>query len=188
MPYTGTITTRDPNLVATFEHEDDSTTYILIDDDAQHANPRDNDGNVATLVQTSQYRTAIDTPDVELDYARDRASTTVFERWLRIYRPDVLLYVDYWQAGTDSFGWGYVTRAHWIEAMGGDYTGEVTPQEAFDAEVDVYRQWAEGEVYGYIHVEADGTEDSVWGFLGYDSLEEIVAQASDSPITERTDT
>ncbi len=229
MPYDGTITERDPNLVATFKHEDGSTTYIVVDQDAEHVNPRDDDGNVATLIQRSDRHMKIDDDDAGLSEARERFGIydersidnwsgpafmmrhlrlairskydgeAMVNRYLAMFRPDVLLYVDYWVAPSytqdSSYGWGYVTREAWVAAMGEGYDGDLTPKEAFDQEVDIFGKWARGDVYGYIHIKPDGTEDSVWGFLGYETvagpgetgLEAIVEQATDSPITERID-
>ena len=184
--YDGTITTADPNLVTTFKHENGSTTYILIDTDGENANPRHDDGNIATLINRNNRTIDIDECDVYgLTDAREHwgKREDLVRRWLAIYHPHVIHYVDYWTAG-DSYGWGYVDRSRWEKAMGADYEGDMTPEKAFDQEIRIYELWATGEVYGYIHTGPDGTEDSCWGFLGYDSHEDIAKQATDSPITE----
>ena len=82
-----------------------------------------------------------------------------------------------------------------------EYQPTTTPEEAFKQEVDLYNQWASGEVYGAYHVSVgepivvlgeegayiDGykeDEDSCWGFLGYDDRKEIAQHFTDSPVTE----
>ena len=184
-----------PNVCDAFRHADGSITYIVWDDDSSAENPREYDGNIATLIQCNDRCNDIDTDDAGLSEARDRLDA--FERYLAMFRPDIVHYVGYWTAG-DSYGWGYVTRADW-EAAG--YTSTVTPQQAFEQEVDIYRQWANGEVYGAHHVTVgdpivvlgeegayvDGfetVEEDCWGFLGYDDRRDIAATFTDSPIVE----
>ena len=185
----------EPGHVVTLEHADGARTVVVYDDDSEHANPREYDGNVSTLVQLNPR--CIDVDDVD-DYGiaeaverwgRDDIRTA---RYLAMFRPDILHYDPHWTAG-DSYGFGFVTRDAWRAAMGDDYAGEHTPAEAFRSEVDVYGQWARGEVYGAHYLTAgapvvaygahgayvDGyavAEDSVWGFLGYDDEADIAAR------------
>ena len=199
---------RDAETFETFEHADGSVTFIVIDQDGETSNPRDDDGNVATLIQENSRSIDIDTDVAGLQTARDqfRHEPELMDRYLAMFRPDIAVYVDYWSAGRESYGWGYVTREALAEA---GYSGQLSgtlkmrARALFDSEVDVYGQWAEGEVYGFVHLEpgaeiaVDGPteadvehegpfheveEDSCYGFLGYGSLEEIAAQATDSPI------
>lgn len=221
-----------------YRHEDGSITYIVPDMDGEHANPRECDGNVAVLIQENDRLIDIDTDDAGLSEARERFDCygrrgtsahgyahgtkvrldreAMMQRYLSIFRPDVAYYADYWGAGRDGYGWGYVLTDTWREHMYPEkpyedtpeaveawlnYEPPSTPEEAFDAEVSLYGQWAEGEVYGAIHVtvgkpivvlgehgayvdEYEEEEDSCWGFLGYDDHKEIAAQFTDSPITE----
>lgn len=177
-----------------FTHEDGSHTIIVMDiDGGDHSNPRDYDGNVATLIQNNSRCIDIDDDVAGLTEARDRFDIPTMERYLAMFRPDIAYYTDYWQAGRDSFGWGYVTHEA-MEQHGGD-----DPKRAFDIEVDLYRQWAEGEVYGAYHLtqgkpivtygehgayvdDWEVDEDSCWGFLGYDDLKDITLQFTDSPV------
>jgi hypothetical protein len=217
MSYDGTVTHADPMLVTTFLHEDGSKTYIVIDDDAEHANPRDNDGNVTTLIQKNDRRNDIDTDEAGLQEARDKwdyldnrwftrgegtkhqdandkrlirlglSREDMVKRYVAMFRDDIVHYADHFSFGRDGFGWGYITKEKFDEAFpsGEEYfaTIDYTMDKLFDQEVDIYGQWAEGEVYGYHHVTAEGEEnDSCWGFLGYDSYEDIAKQATDSPI------
>lgn len=235
-----------PDMCDAYRHEDGSITYIVYDHDGEHANPRDYDGNVATLIQENDRCIRIDEDEAGLSEARERFGRYgrqgwstwrdpslsrmhchhdreyMMRRYIAMFRPDIVHYVDWWSAG-DSYGWGYVTRADWVKSMYPerpyipddahgrevadaierflDYEPGITPEKAFSDEVDLYRQWAEGEVYGGIHVTADEpivvlgdhgayvdgyaeSEDSCWGFLGYDDHKEICAHFTDSPITE----
>lgn len=157
-----------------YRHEDGSITYIVFDDDSEHANPRNNDGNVATLIQCNDRCIDLDRDSGGyIDEARDRwrwtdyasmpggtfsdravkkaGRQTMVERYLAMFQPEVLHFEDYWSAG-DCYGWGFVTREAWVKWMGEDYDGPVTPKEAFDSEVRVFGLWATGEVYGAVHV------------------------------------
>jgi hypothetical protein len=221
-----------------YRHEDGSVTYIVLDQDSGHCNPREDDGNVATLINRNDRHIDIDTDDAGLQAARDRFDgygvrgwsnqrygrgarsrydrEDMVQRYIRIFRPDIVHYADRWDYGREGYGWGYVTREAWREHMFPtladdatdeekqawlDYEPGCTPEEAFDAEVKLHGEWAEGDVFGYVHVSIDKpivvlgeqgayvdgyttTEDSCWGFLGYDDHKEIAMQATDSPITE----
>lgn len=137
-----------------------------------------------------------------IESGEDRDS--MVRRYLAMFRPDIALYVDYWSAG-DSHGWGYVTTEALTEAgltLEWMREHDMTPESIFDAEVRVYGQWCEGEVYGYVHVTPgqaltslvvdfapddedrghEYTEESVWGFLGYDDLRDIATDATTSPV------
>lgn len=184
--YDGTLTITDPNLVTTYRHEDGSTTYLVLDNDCSDRNPRNDAGNVATLVNRNSHTIDLDDDDLYLGdvvaaWARRSDRSEHLARYIRIFHPEVLYFTEHWSAG-DSYGYGYVTRANWVRWMGEDYSGDLTPEAAFDQEVRVYGLWANGEVYGFRHVDPTGEEESVWGFLGYDSPEEIVKQATNSAI------
>jgi len=186
--------------VDAYRHANGAITYIVYDNDASHANPRDDEGNVATLIQLNDRCINLDVADDRIAEAYDRFGTSVgMDRYLAMFRPDILHWDPAWSA-SDSYGWGCVYREAWEAAMHPPPPGEgatreqvedyleptvtVTPEEAFDAEVELYRQWVDGEVYGAVHVHPDGDTESVWGFLGYDDHKDIAAQMSASPITE----
>ena len=233
-----------PNVCDAYRHEDGSITYIVYDFDGEHANPRENDGNVATLIQENDHYIAIDEDHAGLKEARERFDCygrhgtsahgyahgtkvaldreAMMRRYIAIFRPDILYYRDRWGEG-DSYGWGYVDVETWRKWMYPEkpymtenatpeeqasaaeyyltYEPSCTPEEAFNQEVDVYGQWARGEVYGAHHVSVGEPivtygdqgayvdaykedEESCWGFLGYDEHKDIAAQFTDSPITE----
>jgi len=207
-----------PNIVDAYRHEDGSITYVVIDTDSSGESPREYGGNVATLIQGNTRCIDVDDDDEGLEDARNHfwdygsrhgrqgwrraghSAETMVRRYLAIFRPEIVYYTEYWVAG-DSYGWGYVTRANWDAAMGQDYTGDVTPEQAFDQEVSLYRQWAEGDIYGAYHVTVgepivrfwdhgayidgyDTDDESCWGFLGYDDHRQIATQFTDSPIAE----
>ena len=190
-----------PDMVDAYRHANGAITYIVHDYDGSNSNPRGDEGNVATLIQCNTSCIHLDDDVAGLRDAFDRFGTSVgMDRYLAMFRPDILHWDPEWYAGRDSYGWGYVTREAWEEAMFPPPPGEgatreqvedyleptvtTTPEEAFDAEVKLFGQWAEGEVYGAVHVHPDGDTESVWGHLGYDDHKDIAAQMSESPITE----
>lgn len=196
-----------------YRHEDGSLTYICWDPEPYDTeSPRDYDGNVATLIQTNSRCNDIDDDDAGLREAHERwewvddrgffdympkpfdtptnrvlakySREKLMARYLAMFRPDVLYYIERWSAG-DSYGWGYVTREDWERWMGAGYDGTLTPEQAFDQEVKVYGQWANGEVYASCHVAKRGDEpDMVFGNLGYEKSEDIALNYTDSPILE----
>lgn len=230
-----------------YRHADGSITYIVQDPEpSDMESPREDDGNIATLIQTNRDYLTLDEDEAGLREAHDRwywldvgkpyvgiscmglagrcpcrncrdefsnaeravqrryGREEMVRRYIAMFRPDVLYYTDSWDAasyGDGSRGWGYVTREDWEQAMGTDYDGDLTPEKAFDQEVDLYRQWAGGEIYGGCHVTVgdpivktwdhgayiDGytsNEDWCWGFLGYANNKDIAGNFTDSPITE----
>ena len=192
MAYDGTITTRDPSLLHVLDHADGSKTYVLYDTDGLTENPRSYDGNVATIVNLSPRHDDVDEDLVGLDevYYCSKDRVHLFKRYVAMFHPEILLLVPHWNAGAHvGYGFGYVTREAYDRAFPAETSNAAvpTPQECFDAELDLYEQWARGEVYGVINVAADGTEESLWGLLGYESLEDMAAQVTDSPVTGRTD-
>lgn len=197
-----------------YRHEDGSITYVFGEKYPDMDSPRTFAGNVATMINRNNRTIDVDEDDEGLAEAHQRfeiynersdkdwsgpefmmrhirlavRSTydreAMVRRYLSIFRPDVLYYTEHWSAG-DSYGWGYVTREDWVEAMGEDYDGDLTPEQAFDQEVKVYGQWANGEIYGSAHVAKRGDEpDFVYGHLGYDDHRDIAAHHTDSPILE----
>jgi hypothetical protein len=223
-----------------YVHEDGSHSFIVQQEfDTEIANPRDDDGNVSTLIMEHRDYLPLDDDDAGLAEARERWDfienhghygyrnaevsswhnvgqaamiragydrEKVMRRYLAMFRPEILHYEDRWEVsgysqGDWAHGWGYVTRESWEKWMGADYTGDVTPEQAFKQEIKVYQQYFRGDVYGCIHLEQgdpiviygdhgayvddhEVKEDAVWGFLCYDDLKEITADFTDSPITE----
>lgn len=200
----------DTGHVASYAHADGSVTVVMYDPvPGDCESPRDDDGNVATLIQENSRCIAVDTDDAGLAEAHDRwdyrGGDVYMARYLAAFRPDIAAYVNRWDAG-DSYGWGYVTREALAAAGFSDDretlsgTLQLRAGTLFDAEVAVYRQWADGEVCCAHHLTrgqsvtvADYTgatpagtevsEDTVYGFLGYDNLADIAASFTDSPVT-----
>jgi hypothetical protein len=51
-------------------------------------------------------------------------------------------------------------------------------QDALRQEVETFNQWLNGECYGYVIKDEDGSDiDSCWGFLGYDTVVEAAKEA-----------
>jgi hypothetical protein len=93
-------------------------------------------------------------------WARWRDHDTV-ERYARIYL-GALAYDSNDDPRSESRVLGIVTRES-LAAIG--FTADETPDAAaiLAAELDVYRQWADGEVYGVVVTREDnGAEDSLW--------------------------
>jgi len=194
---------RFPLLSDAYRHEDGSITYVCTQLDSEDSNPRQDDGNIATLIQVNTRCIEVDSDRAGLEEAHDRWGRghlrAYFDRYLRMFRPDIVHYEPHWSAG-DSYGWGYVTLEAWEEHMLPDPPGEnatpeqvehfvsyvptITPAEAFESEVKVYGQWCNGEVYYATNVHPDGTEESCGGFLGYDDHKDIADQVAGSPVTE----
>lgn len=181
--------------VDTFKHNG-CTVEIFIDDDSGSSNPRENDGCIATLIQENSRLLDVDDDDAGLGEARDRFDCygrrgtsahgyahgtkvpldreAMMKRYLAMFRPDILHYDDWLTVGSGraGYGWGYVTREAWEKWMGTDYDGDVTPEQAFDGEVTVYNQWADGEVYGYVITRKGREVGSCWGFIGEEWAEQ----------------
>lgn len=117
-----------------FWHEDGSFTAILRDDDPDHANPRDNDGNVAHLVTTNSDYREIDEPCDPIVDADQRWGFTgrggargerehaaeLTARYLSIFFPDIVAFEPRWsvQSFNDvNHGYAYVLRSDWDEAF-----------------------------------------------------------------------
>jgi hypothetical protein len=174
-----------------YRHEDGSITYVFGEKNPEAESPRTYGGNVATLINTNSRTIDVDEDDADLAEAVERwvwpghpDPNGNLVRYLKMFRPDILHFDPHWSAG-DSYGWGYVTRKKWEAAMGADYDGDLTPEQAFDQEVKVYGQWANNEIYGSAHVAKRGEEpDFVYGHLGYDDHRDIAAYHTDSPVLE----
>lgn len=165
-----------PDRLRTLVHADESRTFIFHDDDPCGVNPRDYDGNVATLINESRDYIDLDSDWAGLSEARERwdeldETSPYFEstrrrqvmlggasredmvkRYIAIFRPDIAHYEDRWEVsgncqGDWQYGWGYVMTED-MEKWGVTCSAE----EAFEAEVKVYGLYFAGEVYGGIHV------------------------------------
>lgn len=203
MGYDGHIIARDPGLAWEIEDMPEGFKgYVRYDDSPE--SPREW-AHVSTLVQNNDRRGDVDQGE-ELREARERWDWTddrgffgymptyydtptnralhkvgreaLIQRYIRIFRPDIVHYVDYWSAGRDLYGWGYITREAW-----GEDSPSIAPGAVFDAEVETYRQWADGEVYGVTVVrESDGAEESLWSV--YDDQDGYIEQVAAELVEE----
>ncbi len=231
-------TNEDMFLYDHYVHADGSHSFIFTDPESEHANPRHNDGNVATLVNLHRDYIDLDDADSGIEEARERWDwlqynghmhrsnrqpsagiateralvnfgdrEALVRRYVAIFRDDILHYEDEWSVNGNSQsdwqnGYGFVTKDAWVKWMGEDYSGDVTPEQAFKQELDIYGQYFAGEVYGCIHVQRgervyeigteggyftggyEADEDACWGFLGYADHKQITEQFTDSPVVE----
>lgn len=170
--YDGTRIINDPMLLETITEDlpEGVVAYVLADDDPGDS-PREWGVRVATIINENSRHIDIDEDVAGLTEARDHfTDEALMRRYLAMFRPDVLYYDEYVSWGRDGYGWGYITRDAWVEHMGHRplLEGDEQLREVFDSEVEEYRQWAEGEVYGVIVThEESGQEASLWSI--YDS-------------------
>ena len=209
-----TTTQPDPNLVETFTHEDGSKTFIVLDTDPELSNPRDFENAGTMVTPHRRYTLGDESTSGEIPgysealramehYANRPKAVEHVVRYLRIFvGATVVLPVGlidhsglsmYASAGphwSDPGGWDSGTIGFIFDTpKGRELAGFTTDEtegitEVLRGEVSVYDQYLRGEVYGFHHVMPDGTEEDVWGLLGYDSLANIAREATDSPITE----
>lgn len=220
MTYTGTITVRDPLLVEEIEEglPEGITAYIRYDDGTYGDSPRDW-CNVATIINRNDRLNEIDADKAGLQEARDRWDWTdqpsffdyatysdthinrvlhavgreaLIERYIRIFRPDIAYYRDYWAAGRENYGWGYIMAEDWTEGLSTSgrrlNESEVAAcRITFDQEVETYRQWAEGEVYEVIvtNTETDSDaalcgvyDDYSWTYIKGDVIPDLIAEVT----------
>ncbi|MBC7325751.1 MAG: hypothetical protein H5T99_10630, partial [Moorella sp. (in: Bacteria)] len=92
-------------------------------------------------------------------------------------RGDIYPFNDPWDAG--QVGWIYVTLKKVRDWFG---VKKVTKKlrarvlEILRAEVEEYSRWLQGDVYGYVLEDAEGSKiDSCWGFFGTDWKENGMA-------------
>lgn len=69
-------------------------------------------------------------------------------------------------------GFVVVSQAH-IDA-----TGALDPEDAARQDFETFRQWVEGEVYGYVVAPGTASEESCWGFYG--AIEYVREEAGDN--------
>ena len=172
------------------------TVRILVDEDGSYCNPRENDGNLTTILGFhKRYKIGDTNP-----YGTERyAGWDDLERAVRMDNPGAIILPLYMldHSGTalsttpfacpwDSGRVGFVlaTRAKIKECYG---WARLTPKrrdkihEAMRAEVAEYGAWCNGEVYGYTVSEPgdpDTEADSCWGFIGFDYVREAAKEAA----------
>lgn len=88
---------------------------------------------------------------------------------------------DHWD--TSLIGWAVIEKKDVLKmGITEDRWNTEFAKKAIRDEVEVYRQYIEGEVFGYtLYEENDGNEpeeiDSCWGFFGYDVLQNGIADS-----------
>lgn len=175
--------------VDTWSLDGDLTARVVVDEHAE--SPRDWD-TVATLVQLSDCHCQPDEPnalgDALLRAWRHFGDLDRLERYARAYLGAVA--IDTWDdPRSDSRVLGVITHT--------DTAREQLPDPAatLRAELDTYRDWAEGRVYGVIVTAPDGREASLWGcyddnpgFLYlYDVADDLAAEVHAQPVTAALD-
>jgi len=79
-----------------------------------------------------------------------------------------------WDSGRS--GWVYVSRADALKETGGTRLTKKKREQiekTLRAEVNVFAQYLEGDVYGIVITDPDGEQvDSCWGFYGFDYAKE----------------
>lgn len=164
--YDGTVTREDPNLVETFELDEQTTAYILADNDAELPD-WDGIGYV--------YRVADDHPRYDdIAIAGDGGDSpepvkTIRTAWDQFNDWDLV--ARYLRMFHGAMSVDYTSRRDYTalavvtgeQAAAWGCPGDMTPDLAAQA-LETYRQWAEGEVYGVIVVNSEtGEEESCWG-------------------------
>lgn len=170
----------------TFKHAG-LTVELHYDEDGSWANPRDNDGNVVTMLNLSRdYADLDDAPALRGAIARWGFDD---ERKIRTYLQAFhdVIYCDRWswQGSSQSdwgHGWGYITRQAMRDAGWTD--DKITPEFAervFKAEVGTFESWAAGEVFGYVIKDPETGYDleSCWGFIGDDRYDDAGNRSRD---------
>ena len=88
-----------------------------------------------------------------------------------------------WDSG--QLGVIYVSRRTLRDEFG-DMSEDAMKHRAgicLQSEVEVFGQWLNGECFGYVIKDEDGSDiDSCWGFLGYDTVVEAAKEAGASKI------
>ena len=177
----------DPHLAITGEGEA-IVTYAVRDDDPR--NPREEYDQFATLVQRDDSYVKVDEPDADIAAAWDRFNDEpLMERWVRIYRPDVVHFESVAGVGS-GYGYAYITEAA-MERAGfkrrTSYPNEFEAQarQIIKGELEEYASWASSDVYGIAqetyHQEPDGTwvrdsGEDCWGYVGTDYVQERVSE------------
>lgn len=156
---------------------------LVSDEDCQTPRESDSRSHVVT-VEHRNYRD-IDTDGGPLGEGWERLNhygtdhqISIFDRWARIFHGAVTL-VDTPQRGPS---------AVWYVMPG----TVKDPAAYLECEARVYRQWADGETYGYIveknteWTRKDGADgamstweevDSCWGYIGYEDAKEVAEEA-----------
>jgi hypothetical protein len=92
-----------------------------------------------------------------------------------------------WDSG--QVGFQYVSLSKLREVYGEDKTEEQLRglgKELLDQELEVYDQYLQGDVWGYVTEDADGVEvDSCWGYFGFQHAKDSANEAVDYLVEAR---
>ncbi|GAA5121404.1 hypothetical protein [Haloechinothrix salitolerans] len=165
------------------------TARLVVDEHAE--SPRDWH-NVATLVQLSERHAHPDEPDALGDALlrawRYFGDLDRLERYARAYLGAVVIDTRD-DPASGSRVLGIITDIDAAREHLAD------PSATLRAELDTYRDWAEGRVYGVIVTASDGREASLWGcyddnpgFLYlYDVANDLATEVNAQPVTAARD-
>lgn len=164
----------DDTPLETLELDNGNTIHIHHDFDSSHCNPRE-DCHTSTLYakglceegnpEDIDPKDHIYLPVYRYSHGNIALSTTPFSC------P--------WDSGQTGFIWE--SKKSIREEFG---VKRISPrlrklvQDRLRSEIEVYGQWCNGEVYGFVITNPEGEEiDSCWGFIGLDWVEEAAREA-----------
>jgi hypothetical protein len=191
-------------IIAETTAQDGTRFRVILVPDQDAANPRDDCAPAGVMHMLDQPRHYVpqesDIPGLASKI--EDHDFKIIARWLKIVHGASVVLPLYW-TGYDVPSAGTADET----PRAGDYVGVTfdTPEAiqrgwlthpgtdvmaaALAADVEVYRQWAEGEVYGYIVERGDdGKEvDSCFGFIGTEWAEEAAREALESAVAAYDD-
>jgi hypothetical protein len=179
---------------------------VEIDQDYDPMSPRDDDTPGCGLVMWGRHYSfpndaGIDIgaydgwPAIELELIERTAVLVTAPVWVYDHSsihfktgPRSYPFDDRWDSA--QCGVAYVTREHWASTQGTEWTGSDEQREQalrlIAADVEVYGQYVNGEVYCYAVIDpADGeTVDSCSGYYGWEAVTEAAREAAESATHE----
>lgn len=175
----------DPECVETYER---NCLAVAIMQDIDPMSPRDDDGNLGTMICSHRKYNLGDEQFNSDDYEGwdDLADKLRSERGAVIILPlglydhsGITIYVgdthDRWDGG--QVGYIYLTEDD-LKESGLD---DIKATKALQIEVETYDQYLRGEVYGYVIQDADGEDiDSCWGFYDQEYCENEANDVADN--------
>jgi hypothetical protein len=177
------------------------TVKIFPDYDPE--SPRKDRDNLAECVAFPVLSQNYDIADREStgmeDDALDRRGFALVSRYLRMFEGAETLpfhFQDYGSGGASVFagdvsdenpsGFFVVTRDRIVREYGNDSAeSRKLAQQVMEGELTELRQYAEGDIYGYVVEDAEGeTLDSCWNFYGFDYAKEEARNAAECAADE----
>lgn len=184
MPYEGTVTFEDPNLLETIELDDQTKAYVLRDIGAEcpdwegigyvYQLSNDHARYDSLMIAGDHGDSPISVDDIRAAWDKFRDHELV-ARYLRMWHDAIS--VDYsTMIHRDANVYAAVTRSQ-AKAWGFDHPADWVGLAS--QAIETYRRWAEGEAYGLIVVNTvTGEEDSIWGVYAT-SVDELETVARD---------